>query len=82
MSPFSLQTGVPRKSLTEPKVEQQVAVLRPLLEIPVKVKSIDAPKNDEKPECVLECEDRRTVNDIVAEKVSSETVPVGNVQGD
>ena len=52
-----------------------------MLEIPVRVKAISAPKNDEDPECVLECEDKRTVNDIVAEKVSSETVPVGTVQG-
>ena len=78
---FSFQTGVPRKSLSETKVEQQVAVLRPLLEIPVRIKSIAAPKNDEEPECVLECEDKRTVNDILAAKVSSEAVPVGTVQG-
>ena len=69
-------TGVPAAPLTEPKVEKQVEVLRPMLEIPVRVKSIEGSG-----EGVLECEDKRTVNDIVAEKVSSETVPVGTVQG-
>ena len=70
-------TGVPAAPLTEPKVEKQVEVLRPMLEIPVRVKSIEAASG----EGVLECEDKRTVNDILAEKVSSETVPVGTVQG-
>ena len=70
-------TGVPAAPLTEPKVEKQVEVLRPMLEIPVRVKSIEGSG-----EGVLECEDKRTVNAMVAERVSSEAVPAGKVQGE
>ena len=69
-------SGVPSAALTEPKVEKQVEVLRPLLEIPVRVKSIEGSEG------VLECEDKRTVNDIVAAKISGGAVPTGKIQGE
>ena len=69
-------TGVPSAPLSEPKVEKQVETLRPLLEIPVKVKSIHGtptPPEEKSDEWkswsgVLEFEDKRTVNDMIAEK--------------
>ena len=70
-------TGVPAAPVTEPKVEKQVEVLRPMLEIPVRVKSIEVSG-----EGVLECENKRTVNAMVAERVSSEAIPAGKIQGE